>query len=282
LMIRVLITIAALWSITVSAVAQPAPPSPPSTAILGGNTSLSVTTLSNSVLLPASATQFPVTLLINDGAVEAFAVFGGVSVTATTSGIPIPPCSALPVWNLAASNYVAGITGSGSTTLRLLQFNGQPLYSAACGSIVTVSGAVTITGALPAGTNNIGTVTTTPTAVTAAVSSAIEASHIFKTGAATLYSWGVGNGAAVSYVMVFDSATVPANGTIGSGTCTVACRLVSLPYGVSTGGYQTEIEAPVATALANGLTIVLSSTPFPTLTIQTGASNLGTIIAKVQ
>jgi len=107
------------------------PGSPKTQAILGGIATLAVTTTSANVALPAISTQYPVVTLLNDGTSEIFVRLGNSSVTATTSYLPIPSGISItvwvssPLWNASPATYVAAITSTGSSTLRILQANGQ-------------------------------------------------------------------------------------------------------------------------------------------------------------
>lgn len=111
----------------VAARAQPPPTPPPAPVICGQQTLSASTSSSNLALLtPVSPTCNIVTVL-NDGANEGFVAQGGSSITATTSDIPVPAGAKVSFWT--NQPYVAGITISGSTTLRVIQANGSLSFS---------------------------------------------------------------------------------------------------------------------------------------------------------
>lgn len=104
---------------------------------------------------------------------------------------------------------------------------------------------------------------------------AAAASRVFKTTEGTLHSLEVVNGDTDGYVMVLDSATVPADGDVGA-------LLMCAPLAIKANAFLAKAEEGVVpTTFLSGLVIVLSSTGPFTLTIQTGSANLGYIQAKV-
>jgi hypothetical protein len=107
-----------------------AQPTPPSGSNLGGNATLSVSTSSSNVALPANLSQFQFVQVINDGTSEAFVAQGNGSVVATTSSIPLPAGSSTYFWVQPGNTNIAAITAANVTTVRVLQWNGAPLYSA--------------------------------------------------------------------------------------------------------------------------------------------------------
>ena len=113
--------------VILSAQAQIAP-SPPPTAVQGGNATLAVTTSSARVALPSALATYPVVLVINTGASDAFVTFGTVAVTAALTNTPVPAGHALALWNSAAANLYIAAIGAGSTSLYIVQFNGTPFY----------------------------------------------------------------------------------------------------------------------------------------------------------
>lgn len=121
---------------------------------IGGNTTLAVTGSSSSTILPGDPGQFPAVQIINDGTNEAFVAIGGSSVTASTSSapnannLPIPAGGWLVVYADATHNYVAGI-GSGSTTLRILQWNGLPSVGVLTAAASTGGGGSVTQGTTP-------------------------------------------------------------------------------------------------------------------------------------
>ena len=103
------------------------PPTPPTIAVLGGNTSLSVSAVTANVVLPAVLTGFPAVQVRNTGLNTVYVASGTSGVTATTSSIPVLPGDSLPLWvSNTANTYVAGITASGPSTLVIYQWNGFP------------------------------------------------------------------------------------------------------------------------------------------------------------
>lgn len=70
----------------------------------------------------------PLTNVCNAGAADAFVVLGGSGVVATTAGVYVPQthCIALATVN---SQYIAGITASGTTTLYIMSGAGTPLIA---------------------------------------------------------------------------------------------------------------------------------------------------------
>lgn len=79
--------------------------------------SISVTGTSSRVQLGASGTTI---LLQNTGTNDAFVAFGGSGVTATTSSHSLPAGKSI-AYNAAASSYVAAITASSTTTVKVSQ-----------------------------------------------------------------------------------------------------------------------------------------------------------------
>lgn len=126
LRLRAVLIAACLFSF--GAGAQGGPPNPSPVAMLGGNTTLAVTTSTARVAFPVSPTIFPAALVINDGTVEIFFAIGGSSVVATATSAPLLPGKCLALYVGAATN-VAAIAATGTSNLRVLQFNGQPGFA---------------------------------------------------------------------------------------------------------------------------------------------------------
>jgi hypothetical protein len=119
--------------------AAPPPDPPPSSVIAPTSTPLAVSSSSSNVALPASA-PYSTVYVFNEGTVEAFIALGGNSVVATTTGIAVPAGTGLSLW--AGSNtYLAAITASSTTTLRIMQANGPVALKSGGG--VNASNAVT-------------------------------------------------------------------------------------------------------------------------------------------
>lgn len=126
--------------------------------------SLAVSGTSSRLVLPNTAPAATSLWLMNDGATEAFYAFGSATVVATTGSPPIP-AGACQAVDSGKQPYIAAITATSTTTLRLIQGVGMP--GGGCGGsggggggVVTNAGtfAVQNTAATPAGTNVIGTV----------------------------------------------------------------------------------------------------------------------------
>ena len=87
----------------------------------GGNFSLSAgTTTSNVACTGAGATM----RLANTSAQECFVAFGTSTVEATTGSFSVPGNTQILVCVPATVTHVAGITGSGSATLRISRGDG--------------------------------------------------------------------------------------------------------------------------------------------------------------
>lgn len=111
--------------------------------VIGGNTSLSVSSSSANVALPANTTTFPAVLLLNDGSSEVFYQLGNGGVTATTSTVPLPAGNQIVVSNNGATN-IAAITSSGTSTLRVIQLSAPATIAGAGSGSGGGGGAVTI------------------------------------------------------------------------------------------------------------------------------------------
>jgi hypothetical protein len=100
-------------------------------------------------------------------------------------------------------------------------------------------------------------VTTTDATATTVKSTALEASHVLKASTGSLVSLQVFNSGAAQYILVMDSATVPANGAV-----TLLCPPIYI-------GATTYIFIPFAVPLsaANGISVSNSSTGSFTKTI---------------
>lgn len=98
-----------------------------SAQIIGGNASLSVTTTTGSVALPASTATYS-SLLISQPAgstQEVFFALGGSTVVATTGSPSLPPGGVC--LNVGPNTYLAAITAQAVATLRLTQLSVCPL-----------------------------------------------------------------------------------------------------------------------------------------------------------
>lgn len=107
--------------------AQTSPPSPPAASQLCGVTALSVTTSSARIAFPTTSASCGTVTLKNAGTVDMFVAIGSSSVVADTSGTALTSVflaagDSLPVWT--NGTYIAAITATGSTTLRVYKGNG--------------------------------------------------------------------------------------------------------------------------------------------------------------
>ena len=162
--LKVLLAVAGLLSADVAIAA--APPSPPPISVLGGTTSLAVTSVTANVVLPAVLTSFPVVVVRNTGLNTVYVASGISSVTATTSGIPVLPGDTLPLWvTVATNNYIAGITAAGTSSLTIYQWNGAPPILFGGGTSSGGGGGGSVVSLLPAstyqGTMTLGAATST-------------------------------------------------------------------------------------------------------------------------
>ena len=129
----------------------------------GSGISLSVTnTSSNSVLSACGATA----VIWNIGGTEVFLNLGTTSSTTAVAatGWSLPPGSSITFNTGKAPLYLAAITASSTSTIRVVQGNGDPAISGPAGS-VTISGTVTVAGsvsnassAVATSSNNLGAV----------------------------------------------------------------------------------------------------------------------------
>jgi hypothetical protein len=115
--------------------AQPAPPSPPAFSVIAPiSGTLAVTTTTARIQLPNVTTRFPSVAIINEGPVEVFITIGGATVTATACASTTGTCTSIPVQSgqsisgFAGAGYVAAITASSASVLRVVQFNGAAGY----------------------------------------------------------------------------------------------------------------------------------------------------------
>jgi hypothetical protein len=119
--------------------------------------------------------------------------------------------------------------------------------------VTTVAAVTAITNALPAGTNNVGKVS--PPSSTLVNSAAYEASHVLKASAGTLTYLSGYNSGPEQGILLFDSATVPADTAVPIKVIRVAAQS------------NFNVEIPVSgLPFATGLAVANSST-YPTKTI---------------
>jgi len=90
---------------------------------IGGNASLSVTSSSARVQLPANTQNYPSLMIVPapSSTGEAFYLLGDVTATALTTSPALPPGGVCV--NIGPSTYLAAITATGTATLRLTQLN---------------------------------------------------------------------------------------------------------------------------------------------------------------
>lgn len=136
-----------------AAMAQSNPPAPPPYAALGAQTSLSATSSSSRVALPASVNAFGAITIQNTSAtVDAYVALGGSTITALSSGgaclaptftqCLIPAGQTITIW-AAGNTYVAGITASSSATLLIYQGTGPVFAKGKGGGSGTVNSGTT-------------------------------------------------------------------------------------------------------------------------------------------
>lgn len=110
-----------------------------------GNASLSVTTSSARVAFGSVDTSMVVQ---NTGSATAYVKTGDVTVTAATTDTPIP-AGASYAFNTGGSGYIAAITASGSTSLRITTGTGLPALALASSGGGGSGASVTATAAAP-------------------------------------------------------------------------------------------------------------------------------------
>jgi len=127
------IAISLLISVIGFASAQ-SPPTPPGASVpcAAGSASLSVSSTSNNVALPVNSPSCLVVTLTNDGSTEIFYALGGSAVTATVNSFPLLAGYSVSFWT--TSTYIAAITASSTSTLRIVQANGPMPQSHKFGS----------------------------------------------------------------------------------------------------------------------------------------------------
>ncbi len=222
--LKVLLAVTSLLSANIALAALP--PNPPAIAILGGTTTLSVTSVTGNVVLPAALTGFPVVQVRNTGLNTVYIASGTNTVTATTSGIPVLPGDSLPLWvSNVANTYVAGITATGSSSLVIYQWNGSPGNQFGGGA----SGGAT--NLLPVSTFQ-GTMT---------LSSAT--STTLTTGNVTMNAGGVSLPPTFQKLTIINTGSNPLTICWFGGTCSAVLGSETLPAGasdtVNLNGFQT-------------------------------------------
>jgi hypothetical protein len=166
--------------------------------------------------------------------------------------------------DLAEAYNVPGRTGKAPGVVMLCPSADGSYTAQACSNATsTVGGNVS----LAPGSNVIGGVSQAPTASAAfaltAVSSAVpESSHVLKAASGNLYGFSVIAGASAGYVLVLDTATVPADGPVAPKKC------YPLP---ATGVLAASWQPGPPVAFVNGITVVFSSSGCFSKTAQTAA-----------
>lgn len=139
------------FGLTSFADARAQPTGAPPTPSVCGNVTLTAGTSTSNVALPIGPGNCSATTVLNDGTIEAFIQIGNISVSASiptpgtvTQTIAIPPGQSVPITGGGSKGtYVAAITASGSTTLRITQANGSVPYTGGAGSGGGSGGTVT-------------------------------------------------------------------------------------------------------------------------------------------
>lgn len=117
------------WVFTASLTLAQVPTAPPPNSVQGLEVTLAVTATSGRAQLPSSIATFPVVLVVNTGAKDAFVRFGTVTSVAVVTDLPIRAGHALALYTSGTGTYLAAICGGAdSTSLDLYQFNGPPVY----------------------------------------------------------------------------------------------------------------------------------------------------------
>lgn len=119
--------------------------------------------------------------------------------------------------------------------------------------LIGASNAQEVTKLCAQGQNALGQ-QTCATILQPTVSAAVESSHTFKVGAATAIDFQVNSGASALWIMLFDSSTVPTNGTVSGCANQAAARPCIAKW------YQ----------VAANSTIGVTWSPGPFLALQTG------------
>lgn len=118
--------VACLLLVSSPGVAQQPPPPPSGSQSSPLVATLTVTTASARVALPAPVVGYPWALLFNDGASETFVAVGDNTVSAAPTNYAIPPGGNYAVYLLQGTTSVAAITAAGGSILRISQWNGWP------------------------------------------------------------------------------------------------------------------------------------------------------------
>jgi hypothetical protein len=108
-------------------------------------------------------------------------------------------------------------------------------------------------------------------------STALEASHVFKTAPGNLYSLGVTNTGSAGFILLTDGTTIPSGALTSCGTTNPSgCLKACFPIGAGTtsapvyGGLQLQPGPPIS--FANGIGVSYSSTGCNTNTLGSSAA----------
>ena len=150
----------ALASATAALAQYGGPPTPLPVGIFGATASLSVTSSTGNVAIPAGSASENSVLIQNDGTAEVFVKLGSSAVTAATTDFPLQAGASVSTY-VGASTNVAAITSTGSSTLRVTRTNGAvsggggggaqqlPVPGPAVGSTTASLSATTATSSIP-------------------------------------------------------------------------------------------------------------------------------------
>jgi hypothetical protein len=235
-------------------------------ALLGATTSLAVSSSTANVALPGPANNLAI-ILTNDGSNEAFYQLGTSSgVTATTSSFPLPSgatiCVAANYNNTPPTSvysYIAAITSSSTTTLRVTQ-------ASACPPMVvggTFSGSI---GPVTQGTVPWVDSVYGPTAAGSAASTppVIVGGTVDGTATGNVDNWKVASGiGSINTAQVNGVTTLAGTGAVGTGaqriavgtdTATIAGSAPSINLNTINGAntYNTIAASQTAQALTGG------------------------------
>lgn len=228
--------------------AAQAPVVPPYAA-MGGQVTVSATSSSSRVVLPASNSTFGAITVFNAGAVDAFIAFGDVTITATTSNTVVKAGTAITLW-VNQGTYVAGITASGSASLVVYQATGPVNFIGGGGTEVITAADPCATAQKSSAAINVATATTTSLVAVSGSKSVYVCGYSFTIApsavTADVASFEYGTGASCS-------SPVALTGTYGNGDLTSAAPVVAVAYGGAG-------ETVFAGAPANGLCVVTAGT----------------------